>query len=307
MRQLPEEDVFSRTDLRLVGWSDPAVSRALCVGKIFRLRRDQFTAAPPDSRLAAIAAARGCQGSVVSHRSAAVLHGLPIVGKQALRPEVTVQPRRTGDLSDAHLCRATLRDDDVVVIDDVPVTSIARTIIDLGRHRPMATMVAAADFALHHKLTTLDELNEVLGLCRGWPGIKRAARALEQVDELAESPLESISRLAFGWLHLPPPKPQRWIYDGAGRFVGRCDFYWEEFGVVGEADGEAKLQDRDDVLAERRRHQALERLHLVVARWGWSDVVRTPRLLDARIRSSFDDGRRRDAMGFPRLWSVRDH
>ena len=34
------------------------------------------------------------------------------------------------------------------------------------------------------------------------------------------------------------------------------------------------------------------------------EVVRAPRLLEVRIRNSFNDGLRRDAMGFPRLWSV---
>lgn len=298
--------MFSRTDARLLGWSDAALSRAVRAGTLLRLRRDQFTAAPPDARHAAIAAARGCSGSVVSHRSAAVLHGLPLVGTPPPVPDVTVQPRRTGDLRAGHLCRATLRPEDVVVVDDVPVTSIARTVIDLGRHRPMTTMVAAADFALHHRLTTLDELREVLAACRGWPGAARAARALERVDPLAESPLESVSRVAFGWLHLPAPMPQRWIYDQHGVFVGRCDFYWDEYGVVGEADGAAKLQERGDLLAEKRRQDALERLHLIVVRWNWDDVVRTPRLLRIRIRDSFADGIRRDALGFPRLWSVRD-
>lgn len=306
MRQLPDTPVFSRADTRLLGWSDPALDRAVHAGKILRLRRDQYTAAPSDARLQAVAAARGCSGSVVSHRSAALLHGLPLVGARPVVPDVTVQPGRTGDLDAAHLCRATMRPEDVVTVEDVPVTSIARTIIDLGRHRPMAAMVAAADFALHHELTSMDELREVLDACRGWPGAKRAARALEKVDPLAESPLESISRLAFGWLQLPAPKSQRWIYDQRGVFIGRCDFYWDEFGVVGEADGETKLQERSDLLAEKKRQDALERLHLIVVRWNWDDIVHAPRLLAVRIRDSFSDGMRRDAIGFPRLWSVRD-
>lgn len=134
----------------------------------------------------------------------------------------------------------------------------------------MATMVAATDFALHNGLTTLEELREVLAFCHGWPGAARAARALARVDVLAESPLDSISRLTFGWLRLPAPKPQRWIYDRYGAFVGRCDFYWDEYGVAGEADGMSKLQERDDLVAEKVRQEALERLHLVIVRWNWT-------------------------------------
>lgn len=304
MRQLPSAPVFSRRDTRALGWSDPAHSRAVRSGQLARLRRDQFTALPVDARIAAIAAARGCSGSVISHRSAAVLHGLPIVGTMPAVPDVTVQPRRTGDLHGAHLYRATMRPEDVVEVDGLPVTSVARTVIDLGRHRPAATMVSAADFALHHALTSLDELREVLDSCRGWPRVDRAARALAMVDARAESPLESISRLALRWLHLPTPDLQSRIHGRWGEFVARTDFYWDQFGVVGEADGRATLADAADLYADKQRQEALERLGIYVVRWNWTDVIRWPRLLGARVHRQFDLGRRRDQLGFPRQWSV---
>ena len=129
-----------------------------------------------------------------------------------------------------------------------------------------------------------------------------------QVDELAESPLESISQAGLRrGCACPRRNPSAGSTTERGRFVGRCDFYWDEFGVVGEADGEAKLAGSRR--SASRNAGASKRWNGCT--WSWCDgagttVVRTPRLLDARIRISFDDGRRRDAMGFPRLWSVRD-
>ncbi len=233
-----------------------------------------------------------------------MLHGLPLIGGTPPVPDVTVQPRRTGDLHLAHLCRATLRPEDVVIIDDIEVTSVARTIIDVGRHRPVATTVAAADFALHEGLTTLEQLREVLAFCANWPRASRAARALGQVDGRAESPLESISRLAFSWLRLPAPEPQQRIRNERGIVIARTDFYWDEFGVVGEADGRSKLQAWDDLVTAKDREEDLEDLGLAVIRWGWADVVRRPRLLEARIQRAFARGQRRDALGFPRRWSL---
>jgi very-short-patch-repair endonuclease len=304
MRSTPECPVFSRADARACGWSDAALSRAVQRGRLHRVRRNQFTALPPDPRLAAVAAVRGCGGSVASHRSAALLHGLPLVGAAPAVPDVTVPPRGTGDLHLAHLCRATLRPEDVVFVDDVPVTSVPRTIIDLGRHRPMATMVAAADFAVHEGLTTLEQLGEVLAFCANWPRASRAARALAQVDGRAESPLESISRLAFSWLRLPAPVLQQRIRDDHGIVIARTDFYWDEFGVVGEADGKIKLKDWDYQIASKAREEGLEDLGLEVVRWGWTDIVQLLRSLEARIRRAFDRGQRRDALGFPRRWSL---
>jgi hypothetical protein len=130
------------------------MTRAVRSGRVSRLRRDQFTGSPPNPVLEAVAAARGCRGAVVSHRSAALMHELPLVGGPPPLPDVTVPPNGTGDLQAAHLYRASLRDVDVVEINGIPVTSIARTVVDIGRHRPTSTMVAAADYALHEKLTT---------------------------------------------------------------------------------------------------------------------------------------------------------
>ena len=194
---------------------------------------------------------------------------------------------------------------------DDPVLSVPRTLIDLGRHRPMATMVAAADYALHENLTTLAELHAVLDRCRLWPGAARAARALRRVDGRAESPLESVSRLVLAWVGLPPPRPQQRIRNERGVIIARTDFYWDEFGVVGEADGKAKLHiAEDDEQAAARidgawdRHSDLEDLGLVVVRWGWHQAVRTPRQLEARVRRGFARADRLAALGLPRRWSL---
>ncbi|MGH8962686.1 MAG: hypothetical protein ACRDWT_16110 [Jatrophihabitantaceae bacterium] len=95
------------------------------------------------------------------------------------------------------------------------------------------------------------------------------------------------------------------LFDTGGRFVGRADFYWPEFGVVGEADGRMKYDDRTVLLAEKRRREALEALGLIVVRWHWTDVTRRPRLLGERLGVAFERGSRRDRSGFPRQWSVR--
>ena len=302
MRPLPTPAVFSRADTRDLGWSDAALTRAVRRGQVIRLRRDQFTLGVPDPVLDAVAAARNCRGSVISHRSAALLHGLPLIGRPPPVPELTVPPSGTGDLGRAHLHRATLRDADVVELNKHPVTSVARTVVDLGRHRSTAAAVTAADFALHQGLTDGEQLLDVLTMCRGWYRSGRAARSLDLVDARAESPLESISRLAMRRLALPVPVLQQNIGDLRGRFIARSDFYWDEYGVVGEADGQAKLQTHADLIALKARQENLEELDLVVVRWGWDDVVRTPSVLDARLRRALDRGRRRDALGLPRRW-----
>ena len=132
----------------------------------------------------------------------------------------------------------------------------------------------AADAALHGGRLAPSELADVLEGCAGWPGRRAARLTYALCDGRAESPLESLSRLRLAAARLPSPQLQAELSDELGRFVARSDFYWDEFGVVGEADGEQKYQSRADVLEERRRQRRLEDLGLIVERWGWADLRR---------------------------------
>jgi putative AbiEi antitoxin of type IV toxin-antitoxin system len=305
MRPLPSEAIFTRADARNVGWSDSAISRAVRSGRIVRVRQGHFAvAAPIDPCLAARAAALACRGSVISHRSAALLHGLPLLHSPPGRPDLTVQPRRTGDVAAALLHRAGTPSEDVVDIDGAPVTSVPRTLIDLGRTVSVGAAVVTIDAALHRELTDTEELLALLKRCASWPRARRAAAAVKRSDGRAESPLESVSRLVFRRLGLPTPQLQAVIRDEGGCFLGRCDFYWDEFGVFGEADGRGKYDERPVLTSEKLRQEGLENAGLVGVRWGWDDARYRQSALEYRIRRGFERGRLRDASGFPRSWSV---
>ena len=89
---------------------------------------------------------------------------------------------------------------------------------------------------------------------------------------------------------LPPVHLQVGIGDEWGRFVARADFYWPQFGVIGEADGNLKYDEgRAAIVAERRRQQRLEDLGLVVVRWEWSDLTRFE-VVVRRLRAAFARG-----------------
>ena len=79
-----------------------------------------------------------------------------------------------------------------------------------------------------------------------------------------------------------------------GLWLARVDFYWDEFGVVGEVDGKIKYDDQPESVLwrEKRRQERLEDTGLVVVRWGRAELDVLPRLV-ARLRSAFDRGSRR--------------
>jgi hypothetical protein len=242
--------------------------------------------------------------AAISHRSATLVHKAPLLGTQPPVPELTVPPRASTNVPGAHLYRASLRPEDVVHFAGVPVTSMARTLADLARHRPVGTAVAAIDWALHEQRVRLDEIQDVMLFCATWPLIARARRALDLADARAESPLESVSRLVLPRLGVPAPELQKSIFDADGRLVGRSDFYWDEVGVVGEADGRAKYVERRVLVREKERQEQFEDLGLVVVRWGWEQVTMRKHMLKARLEHAFARGRARDRAGFPRLWTL---
>ena len=316
MRPLPHPEVFDRSEALRAGWTDSALRHAVRSGRIRRIRSGRFspTATTPDdpraaallnARLAAIAAQRACRGSVLSHASAAIVHGLPLLGTVPIPPTVTVPPNGTGDLVRASLHRATLDDRDVVVRDGVPVTSVARTLVDLGRSSSTASAVAVADAALHGGMVTGSELDAVVIRCWNWPGIRRAIRAIDLADGRAESPLESVSRLVIRWLRLPQPVLQQSVGDENGRFVGRLDFYWDALGVGGEADGRLKYRELGlSLVGEKERQEQLEEAGLVIVRWGWTDPTTRPNRLRTRITSAFARAAALRRSGSPRNWSL---
>ncbi|GAA5123776.1 type IV toxin-antitoxin system AbiEi family antitoxin domain-containing protein [Haloechinothrix salitolerans] len=121
----------------------------------------------------------------------------------------------------------------------VALTSAARTVIDLARSLTLREGVVLADSALRQQLATLPELHTLARDCYTTPGICGAYRAIEHADPKSESVLESLSRVAMREQGLPEPRTQVVICDAYGP-IARADFFWERFGVVGEADGIGK-------------------------------------------------------------------
>ncbi|SOD70461.1 putative AbiEi antitoxin of type IV toxin-antitoxin system [Jatrophihabitans sp. GAS493] len=327
MRRTPPGNLFSRGEALEIGWTDSALARAVATGKLRRLRQGYYTRAdvPPESvpTLAALAAsaASGTSGTpgtpgasgasagrpraVLSHFTATEMHGLPILRHTRSRqiaaalPRLTVRPGMTGHLQGVHLHRASLREQDVVRLGAASLTSVARTVIDVARTSALIDGIVCADAALNQAKTTEAELDDVLNSCAGWPGSAAARRVLHFADWRAESALESISRWTMHDLGIPAPILQPRIRTDRGTFVARVDFYWDEFGVVGEADGELKYGGGGGVLLrEKRRQERLEELGLVVVRWGWEQAAERPATLHRRLRRAFTHGmaRRRIAL-----------
>jgi very-short-patch-repair endonuclease len=232
--------------------------------------------------LAAAAAALLRPEHVVSGRSAAVLHGLPTFAVPGLPVLTAREPVGLGHRGTTTVRLAGLRDADVATWFGVPVTSVARTVVDLARHDGIDGLIAA-DAALHDQLVETSEVDAVLAAARGWPGVRRARSVLALASPLAESPLESLVRLRLHDAGLPPPELQVWIPGTSYR----VDMLLADHRLIIEADGRVKYSG-DELWAEKRRETRLRALGYRVERLLWEDVVRrwpeTRRRLLATLR-----------------------
>jgi Protein of unknown function (DUF559) len=227
--------------------------------------------------------------AVASEASAAYLYGLPLFAGEPAKVTLTAEPgtgstRRYGDLS---IRAARLPTSHVHRVAGVPVTTAARTVVDLARKLPFADSVALADAALQRGLAAPAQLERVLADCTGWPGIRQAARVVAFTDDRCETPLESISRVFFAGHGLPRPDTQQVIVDADGHPVGRVDFLWKQEATVGEADGQLKYRQPATLWYEKQREDRLRELGFEVVRWGWDDVLHRPKQTAHRIRAAF--------------------
>jgi Transcriptional regulator, AbiEi antitoxin/Protein of unknown function (DUF559) len=287
------------------GWAASGVSpahlrRLVRQGKLLPLRRGVYArasvaaAATHDSSrehalrvAAALAVTRS--GAVASHQSAAVIHGVDLFGR---RPSDVVSLTRPpanrashSGWSDIRVHTAQIAAEHVARLHGVPVTSAARTVIDLARALPFRDGVVVADSALHTGKTTKPELQAVVAHCVGWPGIKSARHVVEFSDSLSESVLESITRVALHEHGLPPPALQ--VKVGSSRFVGRVDFLWAEYATILEADGALKYADTRRAIDQLERDELLREAGFQVVHCTWNRILHEPEVVIAAIRQAF--------------------
>lgn len=217
---------------------------------------------------------------VVSHVSAAVLHGLPVPGADLSEVHFS-RPGRSGNdlIGDRRVHAGCPGTESLTTVDGVLVTSVARTVVDVARTQPHLAAVSAADAALHRGLADPAELVAAFDAEHRWVGSPWARKALRAADGRAESPGETWARLALDGL-APVQELQFSVFDERGRFVARPDGGFPELGLIWEYDGQGKYEElrpaglsRDDVMMKQlERQRKLTRLGWAVLRGGGDDL-----------------------------------
>jgi predicted transcriptional regulator of viral defense system len=246
----------------------------------------------------AAAVAVTATGAVVSHESAAYLHSIDLLSKQDAATLTCSRHRGSTARAGIRLHVADVPAEHVSTMARLPVTTPARTVVDLARTLSFQGGVVTADSALQLKRVTKAELSAVLATCARWPGARRAAEVIDFADGGAESPLESIARIAFADCGLPPPELQVWLGGGVEP-VGRVDFFWKQYRTIAEVDGALKYADPQRARAQLRRDSLLRDDGFEVVHFTWQQITQTPEQVAASIRKAFRRGVRNGQLRRP--------
>jgi len=211
-------------------------------------------------------------GAALSHRSAAALHDLCADNRSVI--DVTVSCRTVRPRPGILPHTADLVERDLTAVDSVPVTSLARTLLDLSAVTDVTGLRRAYERAEQLRVLDLTYVDEVLKRnkhSRGYASL-RALAAEHRSFPVTRSELERRMARVCEDASLPPPIANATVDLPGGPI--EVDFLWPAQRLVVETDGFETHGTRAAFERDRRRDQRLMAAGYRVVRFTWRQVVR---------------------------------
>ena len=264
-----QHGVISYAQLTALGFTKHAISRRLIAGRLHRLHRGVYAAGHDavTSKGRDLAAVLSCGAeALLSHRSAAFRW---VFVRHAPQYEVTVSGCRLRRPGIIVRDTASLAPEDRAVVDAIPVTSPARTLVDLAEVLTERRLADAIHEAEVQRLFDLTKIERALKRVPGRSGRYKLERVLAAYDG---GPPMTRSEAERRFLRLcevhSVPRPQTNVLVG----VYEVDFHWPSAKLVVEVDGGANHHTRKAFHADRRRDRALAAEGVQVLRVTWPDL-----------------------------------
>jgi very-short-patch-repair endonuclease len=276
-----------------VGIPRSAIEHEQRVGRIVSMHPGVYrSAGAPVDRMMEVRAAllAAGPGAVVSHRTAAWLHGVAHDEPSVI--DITVSHGRRPRLRGVRIHRSLrLPDSHRRILDGLPVTSIDRTLGDLGAVVRPSLVRGAMESAVVERLTTVPRLFEFVDDHgrRGRNGIGALRQVLEDWV-LSERPPDSVLEITFARLvrreHLPEPEYQLWVEEGSSRY--RIDAAWPDVKLAVEVDGWETRKTSTALQRDHDRQNVIVLQGWKVLRFTWNDVVRNPGKVARQIAQALE-------------------
>jgi predicted transcriptional regulator of viral defense system len=278
--------VVSRRQLATIGVGRGAIEKHLSRRSLIPLHRGVYAVGHRQLRiegrwLAAVLAVG--PGAVLSHRDAAALHGMR-KPPESRKVSVTTGKDARGTAALWVFPRRTLNVEDRMLVSGIPVTSPARTIVDVAPMLGAGQLAATLGEADRRGLFDVEAVERALRRTRGrhGQGYRRLATALDAHErhgaallrsELEERFLDLVIEAGLPWPQLNAP--------AAGFEV---DALWADRRVVVELDGWKDHKEREAAARDRDKTNRLQTAGYVVLRFMHGDLVTRPEAVVAAVR-----------------------
>jgi hypothetical protein len=279
-----QHGVIARSQLAALGFGRGAINHRVNTGRLHRLHVGVY--AVGHARVSRygrwMAAVLACgPTALLSHRSAASLWG--ILPPTPYPPDVTTAGRCRGRPRIV-LHRSRLHPEDGAVSEGIPVTSVARTLLDLAEVVRLRQLARALEDAERRSLFDLGAVERLIARSRGRHGL----RALNQGLADYRPPAFTRSGLERRFLDLCRrtglPRP------AANLFIAgwEVDMSWPDHRLVVELDGHDSHRTRAAFERDRRRDTTLQLAGYRVLRITDRRLESEPAEVLAAVRSLLD-------------------
>lgn len=187
-----------------------------------------------------------------------------------------IRPEGAAHLNRPHVIvhRMKLYDDEITLLDGIPITTPERTWLDLAEMLTVDELVVAGDSCVRvprlefegrdMPLCSLQDLQRMIDRHKGKRGLRKAKEAITLIRVGSDSPQESLLRLAIVRAGLPEPELNVPIIDDAGTRHHEPDLSYREYRIGIEYEGELHGDEGQIVrdIARSEKYTAL----------GWTEV-----------------------------------
>jgi very-short-patch-repair endonuclease len=276
--------VVSLTQLTALGLGARAVQQRAAAGRLHRLYRGVYAVGhvllgAEGRRLAAVMACG--PGAVLSHGSAAAHWGL--LHTAATHIDVTA-PRGRHGARGIRLHRTRCLDArDTATHEGIPITTVARTLLDLAAttqpHRLERALAQAEHLCLYdHRAVT-----DAIARANGHRGTAALARATASEPKWARNDFEANFLSLVRDAGLPEPLVNHPV-DAADYGYCEVDFFWPTQKLIVETDGWETHRTRAAFEHDRARDAALQAMGYRVVRFTRREVRDRPATVVRRLQ-----------------------
>jgi predicted transcriptional regulator of viral defense system len=268
--------VVSTAQLQALGLGRGAVHKAVLAGRLHRVHHGVYamghTVLRIEGRLLGAVLACG-PAAALSHRSAASHWGLLATDQE--RIDVTA-PRGRHGAPGIRLHRSRSLDArDTTTHEGIPITTIARTFLDLAAMVRPDRLERALAQAERLQLYDHRAITDVIARANGHRGNAALARATRRTPQLTRSELEIAFRKLVRRAGLPDPLCNHTL-DAPDHPHLEVDFYWPAHRLVVETDGWDTHKTKAAFKSDRRKDAALTAAGYRVMRFTYDDIVYDP-------------------------------